>query len=216
MQQIISFSGFACNGKTTLMKELSSDGFVFLEHAGMCLEIGKDMLLTYDENNLMPFQCSLFSTEIDRIKTWQINRKHMNKNIYCDRNLLDPITFAYYHAERTKKIPNEKIISNLPEVIAKFISKTVDIFPIYDKIFLIKPNEKEEYIYQNCVRKDRLDTINVKNFIEDEKWWFNKYLEIYAIFENIIPKYSTELIIIDHPSKIGFDEFYKQIFKKIG
>ena len=90
----------------------------------------------------------------------------------------------------------------------------INSFPVFEKNFLIEPCKDKQFIEKNCIRKDRVNTIQIEQFIDDAEWWFKKYCDLIKIFQEKLNWYN-ELIIIKHPTETGFDEFHKKIISSI-
>ncbi len=213
--KVQSISGMACDGKSTLIKTLGeqTDGsFIFLEHVGGTLEFSKNVIGNPDD--FINLQSTVIMTEIQRIQFLRYNKKLFeNKTIFLDRNVLDTLAFTYYHRYRTKKIKN--IPSKLIENFILYIKKHIEYFPMYDSIILIEPCKNNDFILKNCLREDRINTINIDQFIDDGKYWFKIFVDIYNFINDEVDLCARRLSIISHPSEIGFDEFYKQIFEEL-
>ncbi len=205
---ITSISGFACDGKTSLINKLSSYGIIFTEHVGKSLNFGQNVLNIGDD--FLSLQMTVMNIEIDRIIFIQKNIKRLDPYIFLDRNLIDTIIFTLYHIKKRKiKFYPPNFIDN----ICTHLVDNVESFPIFDKIFLIKPCQDKDFINQTCIRDDRIKTIDIDDFINSGKFYYDKYLTTYDKLQNI--NYCKELIEIDHPSKIGFKKFEKIIFTDI-
>ena len=207
MYSAYSFSGFACNGKTTFLQKLSKDrnAFLFTEHAGDCLEIGNELYGVWDD--FIQFQTSLLVSEYERLKFIQVN-KHLPDQLFLfDRFIVDILTFINHHnrSGRIKNIPDMFV-----EKIAEYAKNKLNSKMIFNKSFIIQPCQNSDFIMQNCIRKDRTDTICFSNFKNEEKLWFDDFKINFYNFQKIYP-ISNELIELPHPADIGFDEFEKMV-----
>lgn len=211
MTNVVAFSGFACNGKTTFLSSFNNkqrNSFLFTEHAGDCLEIGNE--LTGVWSDYLQFQTSLIASEYERLKFVLVNQKNSSVDLFLfDRNIIDILTFIDFHHKygRIKSVP-ENLVSN----VAKYSKDKLNNQIIFNKQFLIKPCKNENFIKENCLRKDRIQTIDFDKFIEQDNFWCETFKNNFNTFQSDYNMVS-ELIEIDHPANIGFDAFEEEIQK---
>jgi len=187
---IVAFSGFACNGKSTIIKTMkeilkNEDVFVMNETARIV-----DSIMPYFEKEFEVgnFEKYILYSEISQHEV-MFGIKDRYDIILKDRSIFDVLTFMIIRNEINTRdaldflrenYDNEKHLSNL-----------------YDKIFFIRGTKDKDFI-ECLLEKDKLRRETVSNFFEMQRKFEYMWHRIVSDYQEETNR-TLNIEYLDHP-----------------
>ena len=173
---VFIFTGFACNGKTSLISYIKSyinniypnkQIIVVKEHVQFGFN-SQDIITSVSElfyNNVDMRQHTFLATSLAQLDIIKQLMNNENIIVLCDRCLLDTLIFSF---------------RNNTEVIRNSIKLYYNVLKKFRYFYLLPPENLE--ILEHCMeRKDRKATISLDTYFENEKIFRETYKKIVDI-----------------------------------
>jgi len=199
----LSISGFACNGKTTLIQKCIVQGwYVFEEPVRypltslqfLCRDLNIYEYPQIYQGSILG--CSLYALhELIKLK---FHSKFINL-IVSDRNLIDVLSFSILKGVLTKKECQSFLSELLKEINDAWTVVDDLVIPIFDVVYHIQACTEEDFINENCLSDIRKSTIT-----SDVDYFISQGIEFDEIFEELITytlelqnSYDYQILLID-------------------